>query len=101
MLMRLTAEMENLMWLYGYSIHYACPSYEHLLNIFILKSNVKLFAYDTSLYSVVKNKEERASNLTNDLDTISKWAHNWKMYFNPDPKKPTQEGLLWIIRDHS
>ena len=39
-----------------------------------LKSNVKLFADDTSLFSVVKNKEESASDLTNDLDMISKWV---------------------------
>ena len=37
-----------------------------------LKSNVKLFADDTSLFSVVKNKEESGSDLTNDLDMISK-----------------------------
>ena len=53
-----------------------------------LKSNVKLFADNTSLFSVVKNKEESASDLTNVLDTISKWAYSWKMSFNPDPKKP-------------
>ena len=41
-----------------------------------LKSNVKLFADDTSLFSVVKNKEESASDITNDLDMISKWAYN-------------------------
>ena len=35
------------------------------------KSNAKLFADDTSLFSVVKNKEESASDLRNDLDTIS------------------------------
>ena len=58
-----------------------------------LKSNVKLFADDTSLFSVVKNKES-ASDLTNDLDMISKWAYNWKMSFNPDPKKPAQEILF-------
>ena len=51
-----------------------------------LKSNVKLFADDTSLFSVVKNKEESASDLTNDLDTISKWAYSWKISFNPDAK---------------
>ena len=44
-----------------------------------LKSNTKLFADDTSLFSVVKNKEESASDLTNDLDAISTWAYNWKM----------------------
>ena len=59
-----------------------------------LKSNVKLFADDTSLFSVVKNKEESASDLTNDLDMISKWAYNWKMSFNPDPGKPAQEVLF-------
>ena len=53
-----------------------------------LKSNVKLFADDTSLFSVVKNKEENASDLTNGLVTISKWTYNWKMSFNPDPEKP-------------
>ena len=58
-----------------------------------LKSNVKLFADGTSLFSVVKNKES-ASDLTYDLDMISKWAYNWKMSFNPDPGKPVQEVLL-------
>ena len=59
-----------------------------------LKFNVKLFANDTSLFSVGKNKEESASDITNDLDTISIWAYNWKMSFNPDPKKRAQEVLL-------
>ena len=59
-----------------------------------LKSNVKLFADDTSLFSVVKNKEESASDLTNDLHMISKWVYNWKMSFNPDPGKPAQEVLF-------
>ena len=52
-----------------------------------LKSNVKLFTDDTSLFSVVKNKEASASDLTNDFDTFSKWAYNCKMSFNRDPKK--------------
>ena len=59
-----------------------------------LKFNVKLFANDTSLFSVFKNKEESASDITNGLDTISIWAYNWKMSFNPDPKKPAQEVLF-------
>ena len=59
-----------------------------------LKSNVKLFADDTSFFSIVKSKEESTSNLTNDLDMISKWAYNWKVSFNPDPNKPTQEVLF-------
>ena len=59
-----------------------------------LKSNAKLLADDTSLFSSFKSKEESASDLTNDLDMISKWAYNWKMSFNPDPKKPAQEVLF-------
>ena len=59
-----------------------------------LKFNVKLFANDTSLFSVFKNKEESASDITNGLDTISIWAYNWKMSFNPDPKKTAQEVLF-------
>ena len=59
-----------------------------------LKSNVKLFADDTSFFSVAKNKEESANYLTNDVDMISKWACNWKMSFNPDPGKSAQEILL-------
>ena len=59
-----------------------------------LKSNVKLSADDTSFFSVVKSKEESTSNLTDDLDMISKWAYNWKVSFNPDPNKPTQEVLF-------
>ena len=59
-----------------------------------LKSIAKLFADDTSLFSVVKNKGESASNLTNDLDKISTCAFNWKMSLNPDPKKPAQNVLF-------
>ena len=44
-----------------------------------LRSNIKLFADDTSLFSVVKNKEGSASDLISDLDMISKWAYNWRM----------------------
>ena len=39
-----------------------------------LKSNVKLFADDTSLFTIVKDKNESASILNNDLLLISKWA---------------------------
>ena len=41
-----------------------------------LKSNVKLFADDTSLFTVVKDKNESANILNNDLQSISTWAYN-------------------------
>ena len=59
-----------------------------------LTSNVKLFPDDASLFSVVKNKGEGASDLINDLDMISKLAYNWEISFNPDPKKPAWEVLF-------
>ena len=59
-----------------------------------LKTNAKLFADDTSLFSVVLNKDESANDLTSDLCTISRWAYKWKMLFNPDVSKPAQEVLF-------
>ena len=59
-----------------------------------LKSSAKLFADDTSLFTIVKDKNESTNVLNNDLSLISKWASDWKMLFNPDPKKPTQEVIF-------
>ena len=59
-----------------------------------LKSNAKVFVDDTSLFTIVKDKNESANTLNNDLMLISKWSYNWKMLFNPDPSKPDQEVLF-------
>ena len=59
-----------------------------------LKSNAKLFADDTSLCALVKDKNESTSILNNDLLLISKWAYNWKMLFNPDPTKSAHEVIF-------
>ena len=59
-----------------------------------LKSNAKLFADDTSLLTIVKDKKESANILNNNLLLISRWAYNWKMLFNLDPAKPAQEVLF-------
>ena len=40
-----------------------------------LSSNPKLFADDTSLFSVVHNKSMSAKELNNDLREISNWAY--------------------------
>ena len=59
-----------------------------------LKSNLKLFADDTSLFTIVTDKNESANTLNNDLMWISKSAYDWKMLFNPDPSKPVQEVIF-------
>ena len=59
-----------------------------------LMSNVKLFADDTSLFSVVHDVNTSSTNLNNDLRKISDWAIQWKMSFNPDPSKQAQEVIF-------
>ena len=47
-------------------------------------SGVKLFADDTSLFSVVQNENETALSLNNDLENLRIWEWQWKMKFNAD-----------------
>ena len=57
-------------------------------------SQIKFFADDTSLYSVVHDPEKSARELNHDLEVINNWAKQWKMSFNPDPTKPAEEILF-------
>ena len=59
-----------------------------------LSSNVKRFADDTSLFSVVHDIHSSASELNKELKAINKWAFQWKMSFNPDPNKQAQEVIF-------
>ena len=59
-----------------------------------IKSNIKFFADDTMLYSIVKDPNLSAIDLNHDLDVIDKWAHQWKFEFNPDPLKQATEVLF-------
>ena len=55
-----------------------------------LSTNAKLFADDTSLFSVIHDIQTSANTLNKDLERISKWATQWKMSFNPDTTKQAQ-----------
>ena len=59
-----------------------------------VSSNCKLFADDTSLFSVVNDIKSSAATLRNDLSVISNWAFQWKMIFNPDLTKQAQEVIF-------
>ena len=59
-----------------------------------LSSKAKLFADDTSLFSVTHDITTSANELNNDLKKISDWAFQWKMSFNPDPSKQAQEVIF-------
>ena len=52
-----------------------------------VSSEAKLFADDTSLFTVVYDVDIAADQLNRDLKVISNWAHQWKMQFNPDKNK--------------
>ena len=59
-----------------------------------LESDVKLFADDTSIFSVVFDVNQSARVINSDLSKIEKWAFQWNMSFNPDPSKQAQEVIF-------
>ena len=56
-----------------------------------LRCNVKLFADDTSLFTVFEDSNAAAIDMNHDLELINQWAHSWRMSFNPDPQKQAVE----------
>ena len=54
-------------------------------------STVKLFADDTSLFSIIRDTKTTAYELNKDLQKKAEWAHQWKMSFNPDLNKQALE----------
>ena len=61
-----------------------------------IASGIKLFADDTSLFSVVETENETAQALNSDLEKIRTWAWQWKMKFNADK---TEEVLFSCKRN--
>ena len=59
-----------------------------------LSSNTKLFADDTSLFSVIHESVITTLELNSDLSRIKQRAFQWKMIFNPDPNKQAQEVIF-------
>ena len=54
----------------------------------------KICSDDKSLFSKVYDIYKSASKLNDDLEKISYWAYQWKMQFNPDPKKQANEVIF-------
>ena len=76
-----------------------CSVHFYFLSILMIckkniKSNVKFFADDTMLFSVIKVPQLSACGLNHDLEVINQWAYQWKMAFNPDPTKQATEILF-------
>ena len=49
---------------------------------FNFKSDIKLFADDTSLLSIADNPATAARELNADLHTLQVWAGQWFLYFS-------------------
>ena len=47
-----------------------------------LECNVKIFADDTSLFSLVCDPNESSAKLGRDLGRVTQWVYQWKMSFN-------------------
>lgn len=56
-------------------------------------SDIKLFADDTSIFSVVKDRDEATESLNQDLERVWIWAWQWKMQFNCDK---TEEAIFSV-----
>ena len=74
----------------------------NLYQWFIWKFSPKLFADDTSFFSIVKNVDASNIDLNNDLKKIDEWVFQWKMNFSVDPTKQAQELIFlakckWLI----
>jgi len=54
-------------------------------------SMIKIFADDSSLFSLILNQIRCSIELNSDMQKVSEWAHQWKMSFNPDPSKQAVE----------
>ena len=60
-----------------------------------LKTNARLIADEGSLFYVVNNINLSASNLKGDLSKINVWPNQWKMTFNPNLIKLSQEVIIF------
>ena len=59
-----------------------------------IMSICKIFANNTSLFSIIINARNSQNTLNSDLEIIKNWAYQWKMRFNPEPKKQANEVIF-------
>ena len=50
-----------------------------------LECSVKIFADDTSLFSLAHDPNESLAKLGRYLGRVAGWTYQWEMSFNPDP----------------
>ena len=58
-----------------------------------ISANVRLFADDTSLFTIAYDESVAADQLNRDLKPTCDWAYVWKMQFNPDKTQQAVQSL--------
>ena len=59
-----------------------------------IRSQMRLFADDSSIFTPVKDVLVTHQQLVDDLETFSKWGYQWKMVINPDITKQAVEVIF-------
>ena len=59
-----------------------------------ISSDMRLFADDSSLFTGVNGINQTHDKLCKDLQTVTIWAYQWKMIFNPDITKQSIEVIF-------
>ena len=57
---------------------------------------MRLFADDSSIFTSVNDVDQTHEKIEQDLSTITKWAYQWKMVFNPDIIKQAVEVIFSV-----
>ena len=57
---------------------------------------MRLFPDDSSLFTGVKGVDQTHEKLVKDLQTVTNWAQQWKMVFNPDITKQAIEVIFSV-----
>ena len=64
-----------------------------------ISSDMRLFADDSSLFTCVKGVTQTHHKLLKDLQTVTLWAYQMKMVFNPDITKQAIEVIFSCKKD--
>ena len=62
-----------------------------------ISSQMRLFADDSPLFTRIEGVDQTHEKLVNDLKTVTTWAHQWKMVFNPNMSKQAIE-LIFSVK---
>ena len=60
---------------------------------------MRLLANDSTLFTRVEGVDQTQVKIIKDLQTVSDWAHQWKMVFNPDITKQAIEVIFSVKKN--